>query len=164
MNFFGVSADQSLGARQHLLRSAAGEGEQENPLRFDAAVNQVCDSIDQSASLACARAGDYEKRTIAVGCSGCLLRVQIRGEVTLRRRNESLSSGVNADGARVRHWTSNIGRRQPIARSSRPDWRTICDGCPLTLTKKRPCNDIWNWLSHSLFWFHPQPERKPDSD
>ena len=109
MHFLAVAADESLGARQHFLRSPAGEGQQEDALGFDAALDQMRDAIDERARLSGSGAGDDEKGAVAVGCSRGLLWVQIRGEVALRRRDESLSSGVNPDGACVRHWTSNIG-------------------------------------------------------
>jgi hypothetical protein len=103
MHFLAVAPDESFGARQHFLRGAAGEGQKEDALGFDPAIYEMRDSVNERARLACACAGNDEKGTIAVSCGRCLLWVQICGEVSIRRGNESLASGVNPDGPRVRH-------------------------------------------------------------
>ena len=60
-------ADQLLGAMQHLLRRAAGEGQQQNRAGRDAALDQPRDPINQRASLARARARDHQQRALAMG-------------------------------------------------------------------------------------------------
>ena len=70
----GWLPDEALGAREHFLGGAAREGEQEDPLRRDAAVDQVGDAVDQRSRLSRSGAGDDEERSVsaiaAAACSG----------------------------------------------------------------------------------------------
>ena len=58
-------ADQPLGAREHLLRGAAREGEEQDALGGDAALDEVRDAMDERARLARARARDDQQRRVA---------------------------------------------------------------------------------------------------
>ena len=104
------AAPTSRSARdEHLLRGAAGEGEEEDALRRDAALDEVGDAIDERARLPGAGAGDDEQRAVAERGGGGLLGVQGCGELCLiGRREVALARAVEA-GA-VGHW-GNIGAR-----------------------------------------------------
>ena len=65
---------------EHLAGGAAREGEQEDPLRRDAALDEVRDAVDERARLARARAGDDEQRPVAERDGARLLRVERVGE------------------------------------------------------------------------------------
>ena len=68
-----AAPDEPLGAGEHLLRGAAGEGEQEDALGRDAALDEVRDPVDERARLAGARAGDDEQGPVAEGGGARLL-------------------------------------------------------------------------------------------
>ena len=74
------AADQPLGAREHLLRGAAREGEEQDALGRHAALDQVRDAVDERPRLARAGAGDDEQRTVAK-LRGRLFGVELGGEV-----------------------------------------------------------------------------------
>src|SRR6185437_10639081 len=65
-------ADEALGAGEHLVRGAAGEGEEENALGRDAATYKVGDTIDEGARLPRAGAGDDEEGPVAMDGGGGL--------------------------------------------------------------------------------------------
>jgi hypothetical protein len=69
-------ADQALGAGEHLSGGAAREGEEEDPLCRDAALDQVRDTVDERARLPRAGAGDDEERPVAERDGALLLRVE----------------------------------------------------------------------------------------
>jgi len=69
-------ADQTLGAGEHLAGGAPREGEEQDPLRRDAALDQVRDAVDERARLARAGAGDDEQRPVAERDGALLLRVE----------------------------------------------------------------------------------------
>jgi hypothetical protein len=81
MHALAVAADQSLGAREHLLRGASRKGQQEYFLCRDATLDQMRDAIDEGAGLPGSSAGDYQERTVRVCCRGCLLGIQFCGEI-----------------------------------------------------------------------------------
>ena len=57
----------SRSARESIsLRGAAGEGEQEDALGRDAALDEMGDAVDERARLPGAGAGDDEERAVAV--------------------------------------------------------------------------------------------------
>ena len=72
-----VATDQPLCPRQHLLRGASRERQQQNSLRLHAALNQMRDTIHERARLAGASPGDDEKRPITVGSGGRLFRIEL---------------------------------------------------------------------------------------
>ena len=72
-----ISADQPLRPRQHLLRCASRERQEQNSLCLDAALDQVRDTIDERARLASASARDDEKWPITVCSRGRLFRIQL---------------------------------------------------------------------------------------
>ena len=82
-------AHEAFGAAEHFLGGAAGEGEEEDALGRDAALEQVRDAVDQRARLAGAGAGDDEQRTVAVGRGGSLLVVQLRARSCAGRHRRS---------------------------------------------------------------------------
>jgi hypothetical protein len=90
-----VAAYQSLGSRQHLLGCPARERKQQDALGLYSALDQMRHPIDERPCLSGSGAGDDEQRTVAVGCSGRLLRIQLRGEIPRRSR-------------RIASWTRRI--------------------------------------------------------
>ena len=95
-------ADESLGAGEHLAGGAAREGEEEDALRRDAALDQVRDAVDERARLARAGAGDDEQRPVAEGDGALLLRVERGGERRLVRGGK-LSRARAVEARLVRH-------------------------------------------------------------
>src|SRR6185503_1761482 len=99
-----------------LLRCATREGQEENPLGGDAALEQMRDAIDQSAGLAGAGPRDDEERTVTVGCRRRLLGVQLRGKIARRpERSDSRSRGVNLEGVGHATGSSNAEREVTTA-------------------------------------------------
>src|SRR6266849_4441218 len=99
-----VAAHESLGPRQHLLGRPARERQQQYALRRHATLDQVRYTIYERPGLPGAGAGDDEKRTIPVRCSGRLLRIQLRCKVTQGAlRLGTRSRRINLE--RVRHAT-----------------------------------------------------------
>ena len=70
-------ADESLGAREHLVRGAPGEGQKKNALRLHAALEQVRHPIDERPRLARSRAGDDEQRAVAIHRRRSLLGIEL---------------------------------------------------------------------------------------
>jgi hypothetical protein len=66
------------GAPRHLQRRAAGEGEEQDPLRLHAFEHEVRDAVREGAGLAGAGAGDDEQRARGRLRGRALLRVQFR--------------------------------------------------------------------------------------
>jgi len=100
VNFSAVAADELLRAAEHFLRGSSREREKKNSFRLYSTIYQVRNSIYESSGLACARAGDDEKRAVAVGCSSSLLGIQICGQILIGGGDESLASGINTN---IRH-------------------------------------------------------------
>src|SRR5690349_20619644 len=75
------AADEPLGAREHLLRSAAGERQKQDPLWFYTCIYKVGDAVDQRSRLPRSCAGDDEERPFTKGCRRGLLRIELRREV-----------------------------------------------------------------------------------
>ena len=94
--------DESLGAGEHLLRGAAREGEEEDALGRDAALDQVRDAVDERARFARARAGDDEQRPVAEGDGARLLRIEGGRERRLVRGGK-LSRARAVEARLVRH-------------------------------------------------------------
>ena len=55
-----LCADQSFGAREHLLRGATREGQEENALGSDTAADEMRHAMDERSRFSSARAGDDE--------------------------------------------------------------------------------------------------------
>ena len=70
-------ADQALDSAQHLLRGAARECQEEDPLGLHAALDQVGDAVHQCPCLACACASDDQERAVTVRRRRELRRVEI---------------------------------------------------------------------------------------
>ena len=105
VNLSAVSPNESLGARQHFLRSAAGESEKKDAFGFYAAIDEMSDAINERARLTGTCTCNDQEWTVAVSCCRSLLRIQIRCEFTRRARDNSVARGVNTDrvGNGVRH-------------------------------------------------------------
>ena len=58
-------ADEGLGPLAHLARGAVREGQQEDAVRRDAALDQVGDAVDERAGLAGAGRREHEQRPVA---------------------------------------------------------------------------------------------------
>jgi hypothetical protein len=65
-----------LGARLHLLRGAAGEGEEENAFGRDTAVDEVRDAINECTGFSRSGAGDDEEWSVTERCRRGLLRIE----------------------------------------------------------------------------------------
>ena len=91
-------ADEPLGAREHLVRGAAREREEQNPLGRNAALDQVGDAIDERARLAGSGAGDDEQRPFFVRGGRPLFGVQLRGDVASRFRDDAIAGRVDLRG------------------------------------------------------------------
>ena len=74
-------ADQLLGAPQHLLGRAPGEGQQQDGLRGHPPFDQARDPIDQRAGLARPRPSHHQQRAVAMGNRFKLRRVEQFGVV-----------------------------------------------------------------------------------
>jgi len=83
MDFLAVSSDQSLGARQHFLSGPSRESEKKNSLGFDAAIDQMGNSIDKRSSFSSAGTGDDQKRPISVCRGRSLLGIQVRSKIAI---------------------------------------------------------------------------------
>jgi len=92
---------ETLGATQHLVCGAAGEGEEEDALGRDTAVDEMGDPVDERSCLAGARAGDDEEGSLAVSGGHRLLGVELRGEVPRGWLNVAFARGI--DAGHVRH-------------------------------------------------------------
>src|SRR5436190_9440265 len=77
-------ANQPLGARDHLVRGAARESEEQYSLRSRARRQQMGNTIDQRSCFAGSSAGDDEERPLAIHRRGRLFRIQLGGEITNR--------------------------------------------------------------------------------
>ena len=71
--------DQALGAREHFLRRAPSEGEEEYPLRPHAAFEQDADAVHEGARLAGPRACDDQQRALAMRGRAALRLVEAGG-------------------------------------------------------------------------------------
>ena len=69
-------ADDALGPVEHLAGGAVGESEEQYPVRRDALLYEIGDSVDERAGLAGPRCGEHEKRSAAGSCRGELFRIQ----------------------------------------------------------------------------------------
>ena len=67
----------SFHAPQHLCCGPPSEGEEQDPIRVDAVVDQTYDAADEGLGLAGAGAGDDQQRRAVVVDSGSLLGVQV---------------------------------------------------------------------------------------
>ena len=72
VNALAVAAHQPLGARQHFLRGASREGEKQNSLGGNAALDQVRDAIYECAGLSRPGTGNDQQRAVDV-CRCCRL-------------------------------------------------------------------------------------------
>jgi len=88
---------QPLRARQHLVRGAAREREQQDAFGSDAAIDEMRHAIDERPRLARSGARYDEQRTVTVCRRRELFGVQLRAEVARRRRDLALASGINAE-------------------------------------------------------------------
>src|SRR5205823_3872779 len=99
-----VAANQSFHARQHLLRRATSECQKKDSFGGDAALDQVCNAIDEGARFSGAGAGDDEKWPIAIGRGRGLLWIELRREVAnIPRSFSAWPCGIDLE--RVTHAT-----------------------------------------------------------
>jgi hypothetical protein len=115
--------DEAFRAGEHLLGDAAREGEEEDALRRDAALDEVRDAVDERARLAGAGAGDDEEGAVAVGGRLALGLVELRGEVHRAlggdlARSCRVGAGVGAHGGNIPR-TSRPPRINPVPRRTR---------------------------------------------
>ena len=89
-------ADEAFRAREHLLRGAAREGQQEDALGARAAIDQVRDAIDERACFSRAGSGHDQERPVAVRGGGELLGVQLGRVVAGLRSVVMLAGRVDA--------------------------------------------------------------------
>jgi hypothetical protein len=76
---------------------APGEGEEEDAIGADAALDEVRNTMDERARFARAGPGDDQKRSISVLGRRRLLRVQLRGEIAaIRERPVAVARAVDA--------------------------------------------------------------------
>jgi len=80
---------EALGAREHLLRGATREGEDEDAVGINAAIDEMRDAIDKRAGLPRAGAGDDEERPVTVRRCGCLLGIQVGGDIPVGLGDDS---------------------------------------------------------------------------
>ena len=73
---------ETLGAAEHLLRRAPRERQKKNALGTNAALDQMCDTIDERSRFSCSSARNDEERAVAMCGCGQLLVVQIGGKIT----------------------------------------------------------------------------------
>jgi hypothetical protein len=67
--------DKVLGPADHFLRGAAGEGEQEDALSRDTALQQAGNARGERFGFTRACAGDNQKRSVAMRSGGALVQV-----------------------------------------------------------------------------------------
>ena len=67
---------QAIDAAEHFGRRPAGEGQQQDPARLDAAGDQPGHPLHQRGGLARAGAGDDQQRPVVMGGGLALLRIQ----------------------------------------------------------------------------------------
>ena len=77
----GEAARGLVGAREHLAGGAVGEGEQEDAVRRDAALDEVDDAVDERAGLARPGGGEDEQGAVGGGGGLELLGVQEGAQV-----------------------------------------------------------------------------------
>jgi hypothetical protein len=104
VNVPAVGTHEPLGTREHLLRGSAGEGQEQDSLWADTALEEVSDAIDEGSRFAGSRTGDYQQWPVTVCCGGRLRRVQLGSQVAPGRREGSAHPrGVNARGIDISH-------------------------------------------------------------
>lgn len=69
--------DESPDPSQHFVRRPSGERQQEDPLRSDAALDELRDAMDERSRLAGAGPGDDEEGTVSVVHRRELSRVEV---------------------------------------------------------------------------------------
>ena len=102
------ASDEPFNAGQHFVRGPSRERQEQNPLRTRAGIEQFRHPMNQSARLACSRAGNDEQRAATVG-RGALLRVIQAEHIGLRARLDFAVAGRVYSG-RSGH-TGNIPKR-----------------------------------------------------
>src|SRR5689334_14879679 len=90
VNTFAITANESLGARQHFLRRTSRERQQQYSLRGDTTLDQMRDAVDECAGLSGSRSGYDEQWSIAMCRSRCLLWIQLSGKVAWRSRSRRI--------------------------------------------------------------------------
>ncbi len=121
-----LAPHELLRAREHLLRRAPREGEQEDPLGTDAALDQVGHAVDQRARLARPRAGDDEQGAVRMRRGRALRVVEVGGEVHAATRCDFAHAG--GVGNRLTRHGLNISRRGRMrAPFRRPRWHRAAD-------------------------------------
>src|SRR6266498_1962431 len=76
-----VATHEALGPGQHLLCCASSEGEKQNAIGTDAALDEVRYAVDERPGFSGSGAGDDEEGPFAMRRRSRLLRVQLGGEV-----------------------------------------------------------------------------------
>src|SRR5207248_6729030 len=91
-----VATDEPLGTGEHLLRGAARKGQKKNAVGRNAAIDEMCDAINEGAGFSRSRSGDDEKRSVAVSRRLCLLGIQLGREIArLSGLDVSFARGID---------------------------------------------------------------------
>src|SRR4026208_1714559 len=95
---------EPFGARQHLLGSPSREREKENAVGAYALLDQMGDTVHECSCLSGAGTCNDEQRSIAMCWRGCLLRIELGGEISARRRfRDSVTCRIDSRGRRLTH-------------------------------------------------------------
>ncbi len=100
--------DEPLGTREHLVRGAPRERQQENTIRTNASPDQVGDTVHKCSRLTRAGACNDEERTIGMRGGGGLFPIQLGREcLVIGRRAIALARTVDAGDVRHRREASS---------------------------------------------------------
>jgi hypothetical protein len=98
MHLAGNGPDEAFNAREHFLRGAPREGEKEDSLRADAALEEMRDAVNEGAGLAGSCAGDDQECAVAVRCGRLLLLIQSASRASATR-DVAIARGIDVEVA-----------------------------------------------------------------